>query len=211
MKNRVGSAAAVVCWTLILGSSVFPGHSAGSAFPAGQSIKGLVVPIYVAGHNQAAVVVRIDQVHQEYRRRAFFRIGLLPMMVGEKVIVELRDNSAQGLAALTDANRILGTKVVHESIELRQVEFSCPKATASTLRVGRINFSAGGDWILSDGVLRRGDKEDWLSATGILRMTGSHRGEVEWSSPKGEHHLGIYQLLVDNNGIWTIGSIAILK
>jgi hypothetical protein len=60
----------------------------------GTKAKGMVMPVYVRGHSQAAAVLRIERISAEYQRKGFFRIGLLPQIVAEGVSIELRQSGA---------------------------------------------------------------------------------------------------------------------
>lgn len=55
------------------------------------SVNNLVVPFYAAGQSEAVAVLRVEHVFRDHERRGFFRIGLLPLLVGEGVRLEFRD------------------------------------------------------------------------------------------------------------------------
>ena len=53
--------------------------------------KELRVPIYLKANPKPAALLRIREVHREFQRRGFFRIGLLPLWVADGVEVEVTD------------------------------------------------------------------------------------------------------------------------
>src|SRR4051812_41059785 len=84
--------------------------------------KGLVIPLYDADQSHVLAIVRAGEVHQEFARRGFFRIGLLPVLVAQDVFLDLRTAklTAELFRRLPDQLRLTAGS---RSVELRNISF----------------------------------------------------------------------------------------
>jgi hypothetical protein len=56
--------------------------------------------LYTTDFTHASAVLRVDSISSEFQRRGFFRIGILPVLVVDGVVLEFRQ--------LDDIGKILG-------------------------------------------------------------------------------------------------------
>lgn len=103
-----------------------------------------VVPIFVAGHSNAAAVLRVDRFFTDHRRMGFFRVQLLPLFVADGVRLELgaAARASNSLAELPSSLERLSNKT---PVELRSFKMSLAgeKDACVEARRGRLG-SAGG-------------------------------------------------------------------
>ena len=163
--------------TLALAALWLAGLS-GFAAPASpwSSAKGVVFPFYAPGSSEPVVTFKAERIFHDHERRGFFRIGLLPLTVGDGVTVELFQPAAasQHLARLKEWVNPGAAGVV----ELRRVQFKLPGEPIRELSAGRIRLGKDGAWQLLDGVVWRSGAKVWQAEEAKLHITGPQAGQL---------------------------------
>jgi len=151
-------------------------QSASDFVAGGFGLKGGVINLYDGPEAEPAVVIRLDDLHNDYQTKGFFRIGLLPMGVMDGVTFELRhpESVTNGLAQL---HQWLGTKTA-QRLELRRVYFLVSMPVTNRLATGRARLVAGGKLEMFDGVSFRSGANEMQAARGRLQITGEHAGQL---------------------------------
>jgi hypothetical protein len=139
--------------------------------------KGVAIPIFVRQRPQPVLVIRIDRVFKDYQRKGFFRIGILPQVVGEGVTFEILDGK-YAPAALCEARALLFAMKKEAAIELRGVTFRTRGSTVPFLQARMCHFDAEGLWQFRDGSLSNSVhfSRASLHPTGLL--AGQFRAET---------------------------------
>ena len=145
-------------------------------------LKKLAVPFYAPGEPEAEAVLRIDRVFREYERRGFFRIGLLPVIVGEGVTLEFRDRAAAA-RSMDRVRQGLESSLGGGRIELRQLVVTCRGAEPRSLKAGRVRVEKPGRWRMSDGVAVETGRASLRASNALMQASGPQAGRLVLSDP----------------------------
>lgn len=141
-------------------------------------LKNGVVPIYVQGQQQPAAVIRLERTLKDFQTRGFFRIGVLPMVVADGVVIEFR-NPAAVAETLARAHAWLKSPGGGRSVELRRVVFLMPEgAGTNRLAAGLVRFGGAGQWQLSAGVSWQTGAGEGHLESALLQVTGPQSGRL---------------------------------
>ncbi|HOX02103.1 MAG TPA: hypothetical protein P5555_07165 [Candidatus Paceibacterota bacterium] len=166
---------------LILGMAglllVSSGHAQlGGLFSANGRIRRAVVPIYMGRNPEPSMILRAESIYKDYERKAFFRIGALPVKVAEGVSFEIRDiESVTNSLALLD--RWLSPRAA-ERLELRQAAFQIGTAAPNRLQAGRVRVRQAGRWELDGGVHLQIGTNGVHASSATLQVAGSQTGTL---------------------------------
>lgn len=139
-------------------------------------ISGLTLPLYAPGSVEPSVLVKIDRVHKDYQRQGFFRIGALPILAADTVVVRVADtNHAMGLLAKLDV-RLQQTGAA-KAIEWRRVSFLFREETTARLQARRMRVAPGEILELFDGQVRTSTNEVRF-ARARLHLSGEQKGRL---------------------------------
>ncbi len=151
-------------------------------------IKGLVTAIPSAD-NRTIAVLRVGKIFKEPQRKGFFRIGLLPLVVADQVIVEVED-PVLFQREFTNVHNRLFSSHGRVPVELRHVEFKFPSEPSPRLQAGRVRLKSQGQWELSDGVIFRVSDNEIQCAQAVLQITGPGAGNLR--SQDAPHALNLF-------------------
>jgi hypothetical protein len=151
-------------------------QSAADLVAGGFSLKGGVIDLYGEAEGEPAMVVRLDNLYNDYQTKGFFRIGLLPIGVMEGVTFELRhpESVTNGLAQL---HHWLGVKAA-KRLELRRINFLVSAPVTNRLATGRARLAADGKLEMFDGVSFVSGTNQMQAARGSLQITGEQAGQL---------------------------------
>ena len=142
----------------------------------GFNLKGGVIGLYDGTETEPTVVIRLDEVHKDYERKGFFRIGLLPIGVMKGVTFELHhpESVTNSLAQL---HQWLGAGA-GKRLELRRVSFLVSAPETNRLETGRARLAADGKLALLDGVRFASGTNQIRAGRGVLQITGAQAGQL---------------------------------
>lgn len=142
--------------------------------------KDLALPVYVTGEAKPVAVLRLRQVGIEYQRRGFFRIGVLPILLGEEVTLELR-LPAYARLALTAATNWFRPGEHYRAVEWRDFKMVVAGEKAPRLRAKQVQPMERNALRLSDVVVRPAgneSKEPISLVRAELGLIGSRAGRL---------------------------------
>lgn len=133
------------------------------------------MPFY-SGHDLKPVaVVRVERICREYKRHGFFRIGLLPQVIAEGVIFEVRRPDQ-----MTNVLRELPSRLfaIHNegAVEIRGMTLRSEGDLTPLLYARSLLFNQAGHWQLRDGILSKAGMAPIPFARATLEPTGPATG-----------------------------------
>jgi hypothetical protein len=148
-------------------------------------VRRAVVPIYLRAAEGPAVVIRADHVFNDYQRRGFFRIGVLPLCVLDGVSVEVRETN-QIAAALSRASESFAARgSMSRAVEARNFSISFPNQKSATMKARRVCFEKGDEWWFEEGILRLHSGECVSLQTARLVVRGPAAGDLIYAGRNG--------------------------
>src|SRR5690242_15914382 len=133
-------------------------------------MKNAAVAFYVGEEQEPAAVLRVRQIHRDYQRKGFFRIGLLPMAAFEGVRVEIY-HPESAASSLVQCHEWLNSRSGGR-LELRDVRLAVIGHTTNWLACGVARPSADGRWELSEGVTFASDTRQIQAVNAVLQAVG---------------------------------------
>jgi hypothetical protein len=101
----------------------------------------VVVNIYPESGLEPLATVRANQIHRDFQRRGFFRIGLLPIPVAENVEIQIQsaDCLTNAMLGLQSWDRpSVGVRCLElRNLEIRLSDEKQPRLSAANARVGQ--------------------------------------------------------------------------
>jgi len=148
---------------VLLGFLVFRAEASDRLFRYAESVRGATIPFYSPGQPKPYAALRVERVSKDFERRGFFRIGLLPLLVAERVTLRFLDpnRSAETFASVSHLSDDAA-----DSVEWRTVQLIFDDETAPRFEAARMRLSRNGGWRVWDAIVRSGTNE--------LRLTGGH-------------------------------------
>ncbi len=114
-------------------------------------IDNLLAPVYLSFGSKPVALLRVEHVYHDYQRVGFFRIGAFPLVVLEKVKLEIRD-PAKLLAALTQVEGQLGWgDGSGDAVEGRDFTLIGTSQNGVRVKARILRFESGASWRLLDG------------------------------------------------------------
>lgn len=136
---------------------------------------GVVAPFYDGIEQTPSMVMRADAIYTDYERKAFFRIGVLPLGVMEGVTFELRRPESL-TNSLANMRRWVGAQAA-KRFEFRKVNFLVFEGSTNRLESGRARFISDGSWELLDGVRFHSGTNQVAAPRATLQIAGEHTGQ----------------------------------
>jgi hypothetical protein len=169
-------ARAAVRAALILLLALTPSRERAEASPKTVA-KGVLGPMFLSDDSLTpSAILRIERIFTDHQRKGFFKIGILPMLIAEGVVLDVEkpaklQESLERIPPSMKRNHASGT------IELRRVTIQLRSEPQASLRVGRMRPVDGlRAWQLFDPVWRLGTNSV-RAAQGELRL--SEHGSTE--------------------------------
>lgn len=158
--------------------------AAGNLFSGGtQQAKGVAIYVDRAKKGRAGVI-RIDALYKDYRRKGFFRVGLLPVAVAEGVTVEVVHEPALA-RTFSAVHEHFGGSKASDAVEVRRLAFTFPGETAPRLAADTARPGPGGRWRLSGHVTFTGPEGIVQADHGELLLLGPQAGHLTLHTPQG--------------------------
>jgi hypothetical protein len=182
--------------SLLIGLLLVPSGLAQDLFPDPRvQLRNAVISVYPDSAAEPAAMIRAGRVFSDYQTRGFFRIGALPMLVLDRLSVELLQPEQ-----LSKALRSLGEKFAVKNDSRKAVEgrdfclwFSSRKD--AQLRARRVRLESGTAWRLFDGALLRPGSDVIPFRQATLTIAGPNAGELAYETARGTARLQLLSLL----------------
>lgn len=119
-------------------------------------MKNAVIAVHLGWELEPVAVLRAEHVFSDYQTRGFFRIGVLPMLVMDRLRIELRDADRLSTVLAKVSESFVGREGAWKAVEGRDFCLSLgPKD--GQVRARRIRLESGNAWGLLDGVVQPPD------------------------------------------------------
>lgn len=136
----------------------------------------VVLPIYNTNTFELRAVLRVKQVYPGQKKVGFFRVKLLPQIVGEGVRLEFSKSGLDG-SALPEAQKIFLALTRAQEFELKDVAFCFPGEMTPRLEARRIlPAAAGAPGLQLEGVRLPGKDHELLWPRASLQIQAD--GEI---------------------------------
>ena len=163
--------------------------------------KGVTVPIYMAGQPNAVAVLKVQRVFRENRKLGFFRVKLMPRMVGEDVRLEFQQTEVDaGVLAQVYAGVLRLAQ--GDGFELRSVSFWFAGESAPRLEARRVEPQSAAarrdsthehpSLVLEDATMRIGD-QTWRWPRALLHVAGPEAARLEVESRRAGTTFDLFQ------------------
>ena len=163
---------------VLLVLALFQAEASERVFRYAESVRGVTIPFYQAGEPRPYAALRVQRISKDYERRGFFRIGLLPVLVADKVTLRFLDAER---SADTFARVGWLTESAVDTVEWRRVELTFEKETNPRLQAARMRPARDGGWRVWEAIVRTGTNE-WRFSGGHLSV---ERGKSIFFHPNG--------------------------
>ena len=163
------------------------------------------MPIYTEGRPDAVAVLKVKRIFRENRKLGFFRVRLMPTMVGEDVRLEFLQTTVDAavLAQVYDGVLRLAKG---SGFELRSVSFSFAGESAPRLKARLVHSQTAAArrnstndhpaLVLEDATLRVGDRE-WHWPRALLHVTGPEAARIEIESRRAGATFNLFQPILN--------------
>ena len=163
---------------LLVFSSLFTAHAQPPTLARfdGFEIKGAVQRFYIRTQLEPVAIIREVRVYKDYERKAFFRIGVLPVVAMDDVSVEI-PNPGLVVDGLTQLQTWLCSHGNHR-VELRRLKFQVGSSHTNRIESGRALVGRNGQWELEDGVSFFSGTNQMHAARATLGLAGENAGRL---------------------------------
>jgi hypothetical protein len=153
-----------------------------------------VMPEYLDFGSKPAAIFRADQIYEDYQRRGFFRIGVLPMVVLEGLSLELCDTN-QLSVALTRTSTHFGSKgKASNAVEGRNFSLSFSGQKNAVIHAQIVRLESGTEWRLQEGTVDQPGAASISFRRATLTIVGPKAGELACATTNGLVHLDLLSL-----------------
>lgn len=159
--------------------------------------KGIAAAVYLDDWASPAAIVRVRRIYPDHQRMGFFRIGVLPQVICEDVVLELHSTVQLG-QTLARVRKSLKPHTGNAVLELRRVAFVFPPETQPRLQAGAVRIPEAGPWQLVDVAFPAGQAPE-RAARGRLQVAGPQSGWLSWESGGRGRSTNLFDLAVSAN------------
>ena len=192
--HRFGFYSPALLATAIGLASATSGSGQSLSFDSGFRAKGAVIAVHLGWETEPAAVLRAERVFSDYQTRGFFRIGALPMLVVEKLRVELHDTARLSTVLENVGDRLGARGVAWKAIEGRDFCLSFTSPNAGQVRARRLRLESRGTWALQDGTIEPPGAAAIPYSRATLTITGPRAGELVCETGSGTIQLHLLSL-----------------
>lgn len=156
--------------------------------------KGIAAAVYLDDWANPAAIVRVRKIYPDHQRMGFFRIGVLPQVVCEDVVLELH-NTAQLGETLARVRKSLKPHTGNAVLEMRRVAFVFSPDPQPRLQAGSVRIPESGPWQLVD-LTFPADQGPERVGRGRLQVAGPQAGWLSWQSGGQGRSTNLFDLAV---------------
>lgn len=141
-------------------------------------LRNAVIAVQLDPELEPVALLRAGRVFRDYQTRGFLRIGALPMVVIDKLSIELR-NADRLSSVLTSVGEKLALRTeAKKAVEGRDFRLSFSSSKGGQLRAHRVRLEKGTEWQLLDGVVERPGTTNIVFSQATLTVAGPGAGEL---------------------------------
>lgn len=167
------------------------------SFRSGTEAAGVVMPIYLSTTNitgsinlQAAAVIRIDSIKQDFQRRGFFRIGVLPLVALDGFTIEIIDTNRTAEALMKAHHKLKHFIKSASEIEARHVAVVFGGQQQATISAQELRFGNDQSWQLEQGIVAQGGQRRHFD-TAVFHLAGKDAGQINCRGSSQQFHLQV--------------------
>jgi hypothetical protein len=156
------------------------------------------VAVYLKSEPSPVAIVRTRAIHEDYQRRGFFRIGVLPMLALERLTLEVRDPEHLS-GVLTNATALLGRKgEARKAVEGRDFALSFSSKPDGLVTARSVRLEGRDAWSLAQGAVDMppGKPVNFRQAT--LTISGPQAGDLLCDTTNGPVRICLHPLLYNH-------------
>lgn len=188
---------AYFCWSLLLVPALLSaplGLAQGLFLDSRSQVKNARVAVYLDSGPEPAAWIRAGRIFSDYQSRGFFRIGALPLLVIDKLAIELRDPEriSKVLASVGEKFGVNGE--ARKAVEGRDFRLSFTSSKEAQLRARRVRLESGAPWRLQDGVIQQPNSTPIPFHQATLAITGPNAGELAYETARGTARVHLLSL-----------------
>ena len=140
-------------------------------------------------------MIRAGRVFSDYQSRGFFRIGALPMLVLDKLSIELRQPERLPMALSQVGEKFAVRSDTRKAVEGRDFRLWFTSRKDAQLRARRVRLEGGTTWRLFDGAIQRPDSATLSFRQATLAVAGPNAGELAYETARGIVTMPLLSLL----------------
>jgi hypothetical protein len=154
-----------------------------------------VIAVYPDSAPEPAAMIRAGRVFSDYQTRGFFRIGALPLVVLDKLSIELREPErlSKALSQMGEKFAIRGD--TRKAVEGREFCLWFTARKDAQLRAHRVRLEGGTTWRLFDGVIQQPESGAVPFRQATLTVAGPNVGELAYETARGTVRVHLLSLL----------------
>ncbi|SPE60038.1 exported hypothetical protein [Verrucomicrobia bacterium] len=169
--------------------------SQGWALDSGIEVRKAVVPVYLNFEPEPAAILRADRIFSDYQRKGLFRIGVLPVLVLDGLIVELRD-AARLTNALSEMSAQFALRPgAKKAVEGRRFTLFFAAKEDGRISAKLVRLESASEWRLKDGTVQQPGVAPLVYSEGTLTVAGAQAGEFFCQTTNGAVRLDLLSLL----------------
>lgn len=167
--------------------------------PSDMNITGAASYVYVGNEIKPVALIRVDHIFNDFQRKGFFRIGVLPMLVLDGLNLELCDTARLSTVLTNVSASFIIKNGATRLVEGRNflLSFSMQKNVDVRARVIRLQSST--EWRLQDGMIRRFDAPPIRFRHATLKVSGPNSGELTCDTAGGTIHIRLLSLVTSKD------------
>ena len=162
-------------------------------------LKGVTVPVYVDSRTEPAAILRADRIFTDYQRRGFFRIGVLPLLVFDRLTLEIREPARFAAVLSTVSGQFAIKDNVRKAVEGREFTLWLGGEQNGRVCARRVRVEDGTVWRLQDGSVDRPGTAAMAFRRATLIVTGARAGELSCETTNGTVQLQLLSLFTKDN------------
>jgi hypothetical protein len=145
------------------------------------------------------IIVHAAAIHEDYQRRGFFRIGVLPMLALESLTLEVRDPEHLS-GALTNATAFLARKGgARKALEGRDFTLSFSTRSHGRVTAHSVRLEGRDAWSLAQGTVDMPPAEPVSFRQATLTISGPQAGDLLCETTSGPVRISLKSLLSTRN------------
>lgn len=113
-------------------------------------VEGMVFPIYTRPSPEPESILSVSNIHLDFQRKGFFKIGMMPVLVLDGVVLSLRNTNILSSNMTQFSHWIQQDKA--KRFELRNFVLRNETSKTNLLEAGVVRFLPDGGWQLANGI-----------------------------------------------------------
>ena len=153
------------------------------------SIRDAKIALRSKSESEPIAILKAERIFSDYQRRGFFRIGALPLLVFDRLNVELGDPGKLLASLAAVSNYFAVTANAKRTVEGREFSIAFATQPNNRLQAHYIRLGSGATWILQDGRIDQPGMTPIRFRQATFVVSGLHAGELTCDLGTGRVHL----------------------